>query len=183
MIIYLIRNKINNKMYVGQTKRTLNERIAEHIYDADAGIKNYPLYRSIRKNGIENFEWQELSKASSKEDLNEQEIAFIKKFNSFSPQGYNLTRGGNIILSLPMISEIKEKILRKRYGGLKKPRKKYKRRKIREKRIKNTVGIPDSIYQKIAQFARSKTPQLFIYEVIDMAWDAFEKSQAEIQKQ
>jgi hypothetical protein len=48
--IYLIRNLINGKGYVGQTTKTVTARFSEHRYEAGRGTE-YVLYRAIRKYG------------------------------------------------------------------------------------------------------------------------------------
>ena len=47
--IYLITNLINGKQYVGQTKRSVKDRYAEHIQEALNTDKNLHLYNSMRK--------------------------------------------------------------------------------------------------------------------------------------
>lgn len=91
MIVYAITNKINGKQYVGQTIRSLKERWAEHCKktsDCSAII------RAIQKYGKENFTIQTIYTAVSIEELNKKEQEFIKEFNTFKPNGYNLTTGG-----------------------------------------------------------------------------------------
>ena len=55
MIIYKITNTINNKIYIGQTTRTLKERIADYKKEAIYKPNNRPISRAINKYGIENF--------------------------------------------------------------------------------------------------------------------------------
>ena len=52
--IYCIENLINNKKYIGQSKN-IYRRWKQHIKDSE--IKQLPLYKSIRKYGIENFKF------------------------------------------------------------------------------------------------------------------------------
>ena len=48
--IYKIVNDINDKIYIGQTNRTIQERWKEHKLDAQARLKEKrPLYSAIRK--------------------------------------------------------------------------------------------------------------------------------------
>lgn len=91
-IIYVITNKINNKKYIGQTINTLNVRWSLHKYDANRGVER-PLYRAIRKYGIENFTI-EVIESIPRNKLNEKEKYWIKKLNTLTPNGYNLSPGG-----------------------------------------------------------------------------------------
>lgn len=53
--LYEIRNKLNDKKYIGITYRKLSERWNDHKSKMRKGDKR-PLYVSMRKYGIENFE-------------------------------------------------------------------------------------------------------------------------------
>lgn len=87
-LIYKIINKINGKIYVGKTN-DFNRRMAEH--------KRANLYvdKAIRKHGWENFIVEVLEECETPEQLNEREIFWIAELNSKSPNGYNLTDGGD----------------------------------------------------------------------------------------
>lgn len=89
-IIYLIRNKLNNKCYIGQTIRELTVRFDEHVRDGRS-----PIQLAIKKYGIEHFELTVIDKANSIEDLNEKEIHWIATHKTLKPSGYNLEHGGN----------------------------------------------------------------------------------------
>jgi group I intron endonuclease len=90
-IIYEIINTINNKSYIGQTRRSLNERINNHKNEK---VKNTPLYNAIRKYGWENFDIQIIDNCEISK-LNDNEIYWIVEKNTLYPNGYNLTSGGN----------------------------------------------------------------------------------------
>lgn len=47
MIIYKVTNKINNKVYIGQTVHTLNYRMAQHYKDARRD--NYYFHNALNK--------------------------------------------------------------------------------------------------------------------------------------
>ncbi len=50
MIIYVIKNKVNGKKYVGQTITSLNHRFRRgHLSEARTGRRNSVLYNAIRK--------------------------------------------------------------------------------------------------------------------------------------
>ncbi len=89
MIIYKITNKINDKIYIGQTIRSLEERVKEHKRK-----KNCSLYKAFNKYGIENFDFEIIEKCNSTEEMNEKEIYWIKYYDCLMPKGYNLCEGG-----------------------------------------------------------------------------------------
>lgn len=98
--IYLLKNKITNKSYVGQTIH-LEDRIKDHFRYAYRvyGISHHkrrfdkPLYHSIRKHGKSDFEWYILE-ICGVEELDEKETFWINHFNTKVPFGYNLSNGG-----------------------------------------------------------------------------------------
>lgn len=87
MIIYKIINKINKKVYIGQTCESLNRRFHRHKSHARQGTDTH-LYRAIRKYGEENFTIEQIDTANSQEELDNKEIYWIKYYNSFK-NGYN----------------------------------------------------------------------------------------------
>jgi group I intron endonuclease len=91
--IYTIKNKINNKVYVGQSIRVKN-RLSEHIQNV-INKKNCVLYNAINKYGLENFEFSIIDFANNIDSLNEKEIYYIKFYNSNNKKiGYNIEEGG-----------------------------------------------------------------------------------------
>lgn len=88
--IYLIRNKINNHCYVGQSV-DIARRWRQHR-EAAINNENAPLYLAIRKYGIDNFEFSVLEECLI-EELDAKEILYIEQYNSYL-NGYNQTRGG-----------------------------------------------------------------------------------------
>lgn len=93
--IYKITNEINNKCYIGQSVN-IERRWKRHkqiFKNKNDNCYDYPLYRSIRKYGIENFVF-EILEDCNKNQLNEREFFYMKYFYSFNPYGYNISRGG-----------------------------------------------------------------------------------------
>lgn len=91
--IYKIVNDINDKVYVGQTRRTLQQRFRQHISDCEhIELKNRPLYQAMKKHGIEHFRI-ELIEECSEDELNNREIYWIEYYHAYS-NGYNATLGG-----------------------------------------------------------------------------------------
>lgn len=98
IVIYKITNLINHKIYIGQTIE-YEERIRHHKQTAfreNSKEKDRPLYRAIRKYGLDNFKFEIIDKADSIEELNEKEIYYINKYDSCvdNEKGYNLDKGG-----------------------------------------------------------------------------------------
>jgi group I intron endonuclease len=93
MIIYKVLNIINDKVYIGKTIKTLDERKKNHLKKIKNGLKTH-FYDAIRKYGEDSFIWSELISCNDINILNEMEIMFIKKYNSFE-NGYNMTLGGD----------------------------------------------------------------------------------------
>jgi group I intron endonuclease len=96
--IYKITNLVNNKIYIGQTCRTIEQRWKEHLkrrlYENGNGY-NYHLYKSMRKYGTENFIIEEIEYCND-DILNEREMFWIQEYESFNPDiGYNATMGGS----------------------------------------------------------------------------------------
>ena len=90
--IYKITNDINQKIYVGKTERTVEERFLEH-YRAfkRESCEKRPLYSAMRKYGIEHFHIELIEETDNPE---EREIYWIEKLGSFKT-GYNATLGGD----------------------------------------------------------------------------------------
>ena len=85
--IYCYTNKVNNKVYIGQSK-DVTRRCQPANYKGC--IK---FYNAIQKYGWENFERTILADNLSLEEANHLEEEFIKTFNSIE-NGYNLKSGG-----------------------------------------------------------------------------------------
>jgi group I intron endonuclease len=98
MLVYLATNLINGKKYVGYTTKTLQERINVHVYKSKCKSNKHYFYlfkQALRKYSIDNFKWEVLEEFSTKEECCKGEIFYISKYNTISPNGYNLTEGGN----------------------------------------------------------------------------------------
>ena len=93
MIIYKSTNKITEKIYIGQTTHTLDKRIKNHIKESKIE-SNRPFMTSIKNYGIGNFVFEIIDSADNLNELNDKEIYWIDFYNSVSPNGYNVTGGG-----------------------------------------------------------------------------------------
>lgn len=93
MIIYKITNIRNGKVYIGETTRSLSERISEHKKRTN-NDSDFPLYADARRFGFDSFIVEEIDTADSQEELYVKEQFWIEHYNSLFPNGYNLTCGG-----------------------------------------------------------------------------------------
>lgn len=92
MIIYKITNRVNGKVYIGQTKNSLQWRWRKHCMPSE---KCTCLVRAIQKYGKENFTVEQIDTASDRDELNAKEIYWIQHYDCIAPNGYNLKSGGN----------------------------------------------------------------------------------------
>ncbi len=90
--IYKITNRINGKVYIGQTIYPIEQRFTEHINKALNGKKSHLCY-AIRKYSVINFSLELLETCNSLDEMNGYEIKYIAKYDSFR-NGYNMTLGG-----------------------------------------------------------------------------------------
>jgi group I intron endonuclease len=98
--IYKATNKINGKVYIGFTHKTLNERVAGHTRSALVKQKNTKFYAAIRKYGIKNFVFEIIYQSKDKKHChNVMENYFIKEYDSIQ-NGYNQTEGGLGVLGI-----------------------------------------------------------------------------------
>jgi group I intron endonuclease len=116
MFIYLITNTINGKQYVGQTTRTIEIRWKDHKHHKDFGTSY--LHKAIKKYGEENFIREIVCEPLTLESMNDLEREYIEKYNTLSPNGYNLTKGGEGSLGLKHTDEAKEKMSRAAKGRI-----------------------------------------------------------------
>lgn len=92
--IYKITNDINDKVYIGKTCLSLNDRFAQHCNDARRGrCEKRPLYSAIRKYGVDHFNISQIEEcdASIAGDKEQQWIAYYDSYH----KGYNATKGGD----------------------------------------------------------------------------------------
>ena len=119
--IYLIRNKVNGKCYIGQSIY-LKKRLLHHISNFTNDRYESPLYKALLKYGFENFELEILNTFEGtdytdiKKQLDILEIKYIKEYNSYGNTGYNQTYGGDAgILGYKMTDNQKDKLSKQSY--------------------------------------------------------------------
>lgn len=94
-VIYTLRNKLNGRLYVGQTtnfKRRMKEYRVKRIYKKSM---QYALMEDIIKHRYDNFDVQIIDHGSTVSELHEKEIHWISEYNSTDLiTGYNKKAGG-----------------------------------------------------------------------------------------
>lgn len=98
--IYKYQNKLNGKVYIGQSidieRRQYNHKSS--AYNEKANDYNSQFHQAIRKYGLENFDFEIIAELTPEEytrqTLNQLEIFFIRYYDSFK-NGYNATEGGD----------------------------------------------------------------------------------------
>lgn len=91
--IYKIWNDNNDKLYIGQTRQTVNIRWKQHKNKAEYERQPLLIYRAMRKYGIDTFHIETIEECDNSL-LNQREIYWIQYYNSCD-DGYNLTYGGD----------------------------------------------------------------------------------------
>ena len=102
--IYIITNKINDKVYIGQTRQENPEkRWEQHINDFKRATKNTKLVQSVKRIGIDNFSFEVIDERQYEEvfQLDLVEWEYIKQYDSYN-NGYNSDEGNNINKSAEM---------------------------------------------------------------------------------
>lgn len=98
-IVYKATNIKNGLVYIGQTIQGLDTRKAGHISNAFGSQSSLYFHRAIRKYGKDNFTWEVIDEAETKDELSKKEMYWIEFYNSYKGDGYNATYGGDSVNS------------------------------------------------------------------------------------
>ena len=88
--VYLVTNKINGKLYVGQTSKPVEARWKGHVNPHKGAVS--ALHRAIQKYGVDNFTIELIETTDTLEQVRELEKYWIALHKSNDSEfGYNLT--------------------------------------------------------------------------------------------
>lgn len=91
--IYIIKNDINDKVYIGQTTQGSEERFKQHLKLLKSSEKQL-IHKAIKKYGKEHFYFEVLETDLAINELDKREEYWIRYYDSVNC-GYNLCYGGN----------------------------------------------------------------------------------------
>ena len=117
-IVYMHKNKINGKIYIGITKQLFKKRCGNN----GEQYKKQSFYKAIIKYGWDNFEHIILYEKLTQKEAEQKEIELINYYKSNNKKyGYNIDKGGikkkktegnvtiNVIIPIELKQKIKEK--------------------------------------------------------------------------
>jgi group I intron endonuclease len=146
--IYVHKNKINGKYYVGQTTQ---QNIEDRWRDGKGYKVNQVFKRAIDKYGWENFEHTILPEIfKTQKELNEAEIRYIEKYDSIK-NGYNILPGG---FSNPMANPESREKARKATTGLKRTPEQIER--IRQSKLNMDPEKKEKLRQNLSEMAKKR---------------------------
>lgn len=98
--VYIHKNKINGKVYIGQTCQNVNDRWMNglgYLHKNKDGSYTQPAFaKAILKYTFDGFEHIIVANELNIDEANELEIKLIKKYKANNPlYGYNISQGGN----------------------------------------------------------------------------------------
>ena len=157
-IIYRATNKTNNKMYIGQTIKTLNLRKSEHFSGCQR--TNNKFARALKKYKYKDWKWEILVENVPVDQLDLLERSYIWGLSTFE-FGYNSTLGGNSIRGFHHSEQSKNKISQSHIGKLHSEKSKKKMSKSRRGKGNHRFGIhpSDQTLKKMSQSHWSNGPK------------------------
>ena len=113
--IYIIKNNINDKVYIGQAI-DVKRRFQAHCKPSAGKIDVDLVGRAINKYGKSHF-WYEILEHNI-EDYNEQEKFWIDYYDSVRPNGYNISSGGDAPPIMKGVNHPEAKLTQKKLNNL-----------------------------------------------------------------
>ena len=156
MIVYKITNRIDGKVYIGQTIKPLAVRWKRHCNPANDNC--VAIHRAIKKYGKENFTIEQIDVACTRDELDAKEQYWIKFYDSMnSDKGYNLKSGGTHC----MFSE-------------------STRQKLRNAMLGKKLSAETRIKQRLAHIGLKMTPESIRKSVVTKRANGFYQKNADV---
>lgn len=175
-VIYCYTNRATGRKYIGQTIHP-EQRKLNHYHKAINEESHYYFHRSIRKHGWETFEYEVLEEDVKKEDLNDRETYYIKKYDTLWPNGYNQCLANSLDeVAIEKMRETK----RKRYAAMTEE----ERKAITKKMCENNIGSKRSeeTRRKMSESMKkylAKNPRVYTEERKRKTSESMKRARAE----
>jgi len=159
--IYLLRNKLNNKIYIGKSinlrRRLWQHKVSEtspHYY------ATYPINNAIRKYKWINFDVEILESFEIYIDdkiLLEKEKYYIEKFNALNNKvGYNLLPFGTSSAGIPKTPDHRKKLSLAKMGKIGKKHSEETKEKLRQINLNRKLILSPESLQKIKEGQKNR---------------------------
>ena len=182
--IYKHTNKINGKVYIGQTCQK-----PEHRWGSEGQFyteRQPAIHAAIQKYGWDNFEHEILNEGLTQDEANRQEKYWVKYFSANDPlYGYNLTGGGDNRGEVSMETRKKLSDNRKKYLAEHPEVLKQMNEASLKATRKAVICLENGIIYESAQEAQRQTGLDFrnlsrcchheIYTVSNLHWEFYEE--------
>lgn len=149
-IIYKVSNDINDKVYIGKTIKTIEERWWQHTNSHINDGTHF--HRAILQYGKEHFRIEIIEDNVKEDELDQREKYWIAYFNSYE-NGYNSTLGGDGMLLFP-----KEKVLEM-----------YYKNKMNKQKTLDELGCSKQVLNRILKEENLPTLQKGNYSYQELA--------------
>ena len=153
-IVYLRTNLVNGKQYVGQTVNFENREY--HWHNLKNRYAGKLIDNARKKYGTKCWAVEILKECNTQEDLNKWEMFYIKEYNTKTPNGYNLTDGGEGSLGYIVSEETRKKISENTKGEKNPFYGKHHSKETIEK-LKNKI-VSEETRKKMSEARKGKEP-------------------------
>jgi group I intron endonuclease len=165
--IYLIRNLINGKVYIGKSK-CIHKRIKQHITNLNIknlNSENEHFIRAWTKYGRNNFAYSILEELPLDEQIiSKKEIEYIDKYESLNPEkGYNKRYDSST--GLIVSKETRKKLSDSQKLRFKNPE---ERKKCSHNYYKNNPEIAKAMGKKVGNIIRKYKIGKFDYDTLEL---------------
>lgn len=110
--IYKITNLLNDKIYIGKTRTSIEERWVGHINASRYNKCTMYISRAIKKYGVDNFKIEQIEECMNEQEMKDKESYYILKYKSYLKNiGYNLKTESEECFEFYNLDQLKKKSL------------------------------------------------------------------------